>query len=318
MPRSFAAATAEQVVSVVEAVVIDRSPSSTAAFVASFCDLSEDRAGAALELATDLGFLSAVGQSYEVRSPLAPLLVTPNEMAKAAILRVLLESYEPFVVFRSRIKVADAGAAAEQTRVVLDLDAHREDVKDALVSLGQYGQALRSEGAGRYSVTEREPQDLLIELVRSCEERAGAITVVIDRLGESAAAWVSRDNVVVPLADALVKAQSNDGRGAVVLAGNAVETFLTDLAAAANVNVAGATGINSKVDRLKNAGILPSKVCSIGKYLGAIRNGADHGADPETGQPWEIRPETGQEYPHVACSFIAAGFARHSNGPHEL
>src|SRR4051812_12284372 len=125
MPRAFSPATAEQVVAAVEAVVVNRQPS-TVEFVANFSDLPKDQAEAALKLATDLGLLSHSAGTYSTSCPLSRFIVTPKLMQKAAIIRILLESYEPFVFFRERLIATDAAAtAAEQTKVYFDLDAHR-------------------------------------------------------------------------------------------------------------------------------------------------------------------------------------------------
>ena len=50
---------------------------------------------------------------------------------------------------------------------------------------------------------------------------------------------------------------------------------------------------------------MPKKLVFKGKYLGHIRNAADHGADSETGAAWQITGATGQEFVFVACSFLS-------------
>jgi hypothetical protein len=121
--------------------------------------------------------------------------------------------------------------------------------------------------------------------------------------------------VIVPLADALLRAKSGDSRGAVVTAGNAIESYLDDLATQKSVSLSGATGINAKLDRFDRAGTLPKKLVHVGKYLGHIRNAADHGTDADVGASWSIRKETGIEYVFVACSFVAAAVARARGNP---
>jgi hypothetical protein len=71
----------------------------------------------------------------------------------------------------------------------------------------------------------------------------------------------------------------------------------------------GATGINAKLDKFDQARKLPKKLVHVGKYLGHIRNAADHGVDADVGAPWNIRTATGLEYVFVACSFVAASIA---------
>lgn len=310
MAPPFSPATAEQVVAAVEAVVVNRGATDVD-FVADFSELTKDQAKAALELATDLELLSRDAGQYLAASPLCRLVVSPNQMQKAAVLRVVLESYQPFVVFRERLAAtALAATAAQQTKAVLDLSAHREEIKDTLVSLGTYSQALVTEGGGRYRPEGGPSENTLEILTRACSNAASAESRIREQLGPDAAASVSRDEVIMPLADALLRAKSGDPRGAVVAGGNAVESYLEALATALGVGLTGATGINAKLDKLAAAKKLPKKLVQVGKYLGHVRNAADHGADPEIGSSWNIRDSTGVEYVFVACSFLAATTAR--------
>jgi hypothetical protein len=125
-------------------------------------------------------------------------------------------------------------------------------------------------------------------------------------------------DVVVPLANAALRAKAGDGRGSVVLSGNAVESFLVAYGTRVTVDVSTKAGINSKADELSQNGKLPKKLLNVSKYLGHIRNAADHGIDAEIGAPWIIRPATGLEYVFVACSFIAAVIEREIAGPFEI
>src|SRR5687768_4022593 len=116
MPRAFSPATAEQVVAVVEAVFVN-GKATDAPFVAAFCDMPPDRALAALELAVDLALLTKPGANYHVANPLCRVLGSPDERHRAAALRVALESYEPFIVFRERLPATPIVAtAAHQTK----------------------------------------------------------------------------------------------------------------------------------------------------------------------------------------------------------
>jgi hypothetical protein len=319
MAREFFSATAEQVVAAVEAVVANTGGATKADFVAEFSDLPPDQAEAALDLGTDLGFLSKDGTKYEVASPLCRFLSTPNQMQKAAVLRVLLESYTPFVVFRQRLEATELAAqAAQQTKTLLDLDAHREEIKDTLVSLGTYSHALVTEGGGRYRPEGEPAGNPLQALLASAQDATSAEALVRKQLGAEAVGTVSRDEVIVPLADAAIRARDNDSRGAVVSAGNAVESYLDGLATRLTVNLTGATGINAKLDRLGTGNTIPKKLIQVGKYLGNIRNAADHGVDPDVGASWSIREATGVEYVLVACSFIAAATHREKGHAPEI
>ncbi len=171
------------------------------------------------------------------------LLVTPKLSQKAAALRVVLESYEPFAVFRRRLQATDtAHQAAQQTGTVLNLNEHRDVIKDTLISLGTYSQALKTEGGGVYVPGDEAISNHIFALAQTCKETAAAEARIRVQIGDAAAELVSREEVLIPLANALLKAAASDANGAVTIAGNAVESYLEKLAARTSVNVVGATG----------------------------------------------------------------------------
>lgn len=314
MSRSFSPATAEQVADVVEAVIA--SAASADVYLASrFADLPERQATAALELAADIGFLKQQDDGqFAVSSPLGHFLVTPNEHQKSAVIRVALEAYRPFTTFRERlVATGRVDEAARQTKALLDLDAHATEIKDTLVSLGTYARALRALGGGRYESLVGSDTNPLESLVERVDDAAAATALVRKQLGAAAVAIVSEDEVIAGLADGFLRAKNEDPDGAVFEAGNAVESYLERLADRQGVDVAGAHGINAKIDRLAQHEFLPTKLKNVGKYLGHIRNAADHGIDQEIGAEWTIASTTGHEYVFVACSLIAA-ITRLENG----
>jgi hypothetical protein len=103
-----------------------------------------------------------------------------------------------------------------------------------------------------------------------------------------------------------------------VSAGNAVESFLAEIGTATGVALNTKHGINAKAEELKGKGHLVGKLLNISKYLGHIRNAADHGADAEVGAPWDIRRSTGVEYVFVACSFISTVIDQANGRPPSL
>jgi hypothetical protein len=320
MPRPFFPATAEQVVGAVEAVVVGRQPTKPD-FVADFSDLPLNQAESALLLASDLGLLSQKTAGFSVASPLCRFLVTSNLAQRAAVLRVVLESYLPFVVFRERlVATGAAGTAANQTRIALELDGHREAVKDTLISLGTYSDALLTEGGGRWAPQPAATDNPLQVLALASGDQASAEARIRLQLGPAACGLVSRDEVIVPLANALLRANGGDPRGAIVEAGNGVESYLSALAGRVGntVNLANAHGINAKLDRFDQATWMSKKLIFVGKHLGHVRNAADHGVDADVGVAWTIRAATGLEYVFNACSFVAAVTAREQNAPAEI
>ncbi|MGH2533811.1 MAG: hypothetical protein ACRDJW_16080 [Thermomicrobiales bacterium] len=313
MPTRFSPPpTAEQVVLAVDAVAVNRQLA-TVQYVADFSDLIPDQAESALLLAVDLGFVSRRANSqFEVASPLCRFLASMNQLQKATALRVLLESYQPFIVFRQRLVATGVVVdAAKQTKSVLNLAEHHGEISTTLISLGTFSQALFTAGGGQYEVRDSAEENALMLLMEGCSQAAAAEERIRKQIGLDAESIVSRDQVILPLVDALSRAHGHDPRAAVTQAGNAIESYLVELANRLSIGLAGKTGINSKIDEIKrlNTPKMPGKLANVGKYLGHVRNAADHGNDPEIHAPWSIRDATGVEYVFVACSFIAAATA---------
>jgi len=294
-------------------------PGSPAEFVSNFSDLPLDQAKTAIDLAVDLGLAVQSGATYSATGPLARFLITPNQSDKASVLRLVLESYEPFVRFRDRLAATDsASVAAQEIKVLMDLDVHREKIKDTLISLGTYTQALVARGGGKYKARLGASPNPLSVLADACDSQSSAELAIKEALGQSTADRVSFAEVITPLANALLKAQDDQARDAVVAAGNALESYLTELAVRMSVTLGNAPGINAKLEKFAQATKLPKKLINVGKYLGHVRNGADHGLDPEINSSWSIRVNTGREYVFVACSFIANADAVELSKPYTL
>lgn len=315
MARHFHQATAEQVVIVSEAVV-SLSGGDTAT-IAAFTDLPPATADNALNLASDMGLLSKNAGNFTMASTLCRLLRTPQDREKAAILRVTIESYEPFLVFREEHEATDnVTDAAQRTKVKLDLDCHREQVKETLLSLATYSGALTAGQGNTYERDARGLTALLDELAAGSLEVAEATLTIREELGD-AAALVDYDQVILPLVAGLRHAAASSGREAVLQAGIAVENFLTAVATDHATSITGANGINAKMDRLQQAGHYPPKLLNVCKYVGHVRNAADHGADADIGAPWNISAQTGRNYVFVAINLIRAMLA-HRAGNYEI
>jgi hypothetical protein len=314
--------TAEHVMGAVEAVVVNGRPTSPD-LVAEFLGTTLPNATAAVEMAVELGLLTPNGADFVVLSPLCRFTTNPEQ--KTAVLRILIENYRPFTVFRERLlATADPNTAAQATKIFNNLPAHRDIVKETLISLGTFSRALVPEGGGHYQLDKEPLANSLQQIAVACTDMVIAEGRIRDQLGPFAQAVLApdRDAVIVPLAHALMKANVRNGRGAVQQAGNAVESHIVAMAGRMNppVNVAGAAGIIEKLNRFAVAPRrLPRYLIHIGSYLGAIRNAADHGPDTDiNNQPWEIRDATGLEYVFVACSFIAATIGIERNQPPDI
>jgi len=311
--------TADAVVAAVEAVVLGRG-TATEQMVADFLDLPVPKAREALNLAEDLGLVRDTGGGIESASPLARLLTTPVLQQRAAVLRVAVESYEPFLIFRERL-YANGGvpsSAAQQTRSLLGLSEHREVIKETLISLGTYCRSFRSTGGGEHTVQFEYEDDLRTQLAGVVSQLSDAHLRVRDWLSEDLRAYAATRDVLDPLAEAYLKVSQGDARGAILNAGNAVESYLTQLAGDMGVNVAAAHGLGAKVAAFETAKVLPKKIIAIGRYLSNIRNGADHGVDPDVGASWTIRDGTGEDFLRVSVTFMEITLGHHQGKPPAL
>lgn len=303
----------------IEALVVNGGPA-TIQTIAEFLETTQPLATAAIDMAIELGVVNQNGNNYETASPFCRFTAIPEQ--KAALLRILIESYRPFVIFRERLlATADLSRAAQATKVICNLPAHRDIVKETLISLGTYSRALVTEGGGNYQLEAQSLVNALQVIASACSDMTTAEGRIRSQLGPPAEAALAqhRDTVIVPLADALMRANNRDAPGAVQAAGNAVESHITAMAARLNVALAGANGIIEKLNRFANPRRLPRKLVQVGTYLGGIRNAADHGPDPDINNgSWQIRDATGLEYVFVACSFIAATLAIERGDPAEI
>ena len=244
-------------------------------------------------------------------------LFTAERESKAAILRYVLEQYEPYRTFKARLALTAGvvGEAATQTKALHKIGAHREVISTTFCNLGTYAQSLVSEGGGLYRPRNDNPKEYLKILDRVIQDRETATLQVRSRLGEEATNWIDGPSVLDNLITAYQRATvaQQVPRSPIVHAGNAVESFLSQLATHHRVNVGNAHGINAKADALKNAGHLLSKHNFMVKYLGHVRNAADHGVDSEIGTQWNVSAKTAVEYVHVAQTVIAAIVAQMNN-----
>lgn len=317
MPRQFYHTTAEATVRVVEAVYAATNTPDIG-FIETFCDFSNAQAVQAIGLAEDLGFISDSAGTYSVANPLAQFLSTPHDKQKASILRIALESYDVFLHFRERLFATNSSdTAARETKAILDLIPHREEIKDTMISLSTYSGAIVLRGGGQYERDEVGISDRLEEVASGCADTAYAENWIRERLGPAAQS-VSREDVLLPLASAIVKATANESDDAVQDAASAFESYLAELAARMSVNFGNATGINSKLNAFRTNNDLPKKIVEASKYIGQVRNAAGHGIDTEIGSNWAIQESTGVELVLVVCSMIRACNAYEKNGDYIL
>jgi hypothetical protein len=317
MPGLASPTTAEHVLGAIEAVVVSGG-AADATTVAALLEITEARAKAALDMAVELGLLELKTTRYHVFSPLCRFCSMSDR--KAAVLRIVIDTYEPFIKFRERlIATTDSLKAARETKIICQLTADRDEVKDTLISLGTFSHALVTKGAGGYQIDVPSLENSLNVLALSCATDIAAEGRIRDQLGPRAVSLVSRQDVIIPLADALIRARERDPEGAVQRAGNAVESHIDAMAARMGVALGPANGIVSKLQKFSAPPRkLPGKLIHVGSYLGAVRNAADHGVDTDINATWQIRDSTGIEYVFVACSFIATTVLIEQGQPAEI
>ena len=319
MPKPFFHVTAELVMSVVDAIVAFSS--ATEEQLRDFCDISEGQAKDALGLAVDLGLIKhcSADNSYSPIKPLAIFASSGSDIQKSSMLRVLLESYQPFLCFRDRLKATNsADTAATQVKQLLGLDAHREHIKATLISLGTYTNAMKALGGGQYELHTKEMEMDINHLSDACSDLSSAELFIREHIGPHNDK-VDREKVIIPLASSILKAISNENRECISEAGNAIESFLSNLAARMSVNLSGASGIIQKLSKFGGSNDkLPKKIIESAKYLGQIRNAASHGTDSDINSQWTISDLTAKNYPMVGCSFIHAVLDYEKNGKYSI
>jgi hypothetical protein len=299
--------TAEHIIAATDAV-LTRPDGCDENYVAQFLDATQNNAHNALEMASQLGLITKNPHNlYVPEKPFAVYLSTAKDSQKAAVLRLVLENYEPYRAFKYRLTLTGfVPQAAEQVRVMFNLAAHRDEIKDTFVNLGTYAQSLISEGAGLFKPANFDTQqaDFLQTVEQVAADRAYAEALVRTRLTDTVANWIDAQEVFSPLVTAYqLLPNINDATAPIVHAGNGVESFLVQLATHFGVDLNRANGINIKAERFSSAQ-LHTKHKNMLKYLGHLRNAADHGTDAEIGASWEMTKETATEYVHVSISTI--------------
>jgi hypothetical protein len=306
MPFSITPTTAEHIIGAVDAT-LQQPDGASDTFVAGFLDVPVDSARNALVMAEQLKIIRQNNQLYSAINPYAHYLVTSNIHQKAAILRLILEQYLPYKAFKHRLTITEStNEAVNQVKAIYSISTHREEVLSTFLSLGTYTNSLIGESAGRYRVSEPLDDGFFNIVTEVVQDREQAEFIIRTNLGRNASEWIDYQDVFTPLVTAYQNLDSvkNDPRAPIVNAANALESFLTQYANHHGVNISGATGINAKADKLSTARHLTVKHKNMVKYLGHVRNAADHGIDAAIGQMWDISTRTSIEYVHVAQSVI--------------
>ena len=307
MAYNIVLTTAEDIVAVIDAVIA-RGKSANVEYIAEFTEIATgDQVDKAIRMAVELGMLiyNDASGCYTANSFLAERLVTAaSDDQKAAIMRLILEQYEPYKTFKTRYGFTHSiDVACRQAKTLCSIVGNERDIKNTLISIATYAKALKSEGANLYSFVKEKNIFSLIETALSeCEVSEKLLR---EFFGDNLYSKINSTTVIKPLEEAFQKskADSPDTRAVVVYAANAFESFLDDYASAKGISLAGQNGIIQKKNTL--AGDLSKKHKGMIEYIGQVRNAADHGADnDENGQMWTITRDTALLYPCIVATVI--------------
>lgn len=304
--------TAEHVIGATDAVLLKNTIGCDSQFISSFLDVPIVVSDNALKMAEQIGLIKFDCSSnlYYPNSPFATYLVTSNDKQKATVIRLLIEQYEPYKIFKERLWVTGlVDVASEQVKTYFHLTSHRDEIKNTIISLGTFTHSLISEGAGLYRVAEIDngQVDFLLKFDEIVSQREKAEIIVRKMFNQNALSFMDNVETLEPIITAYQKlcTSKTDSRSPILYAGNAFESFLVNYANHFHVSLVGKTGVNSKIDAIaSNTNNMTTKHKFMGKYIGHIRNSCDHGVDSEIGQSWNISERTSHEYVHVVITCI--------------
>lgn len=306
MSYNIVFSTAEDIVGVVDAVLA-KPEACTKEYISEFADLSTTQTDNALLMAQELNLINSTSNStYESTSFLARLIVSSrNDTHKAAVMRLVLEQYEPYITFKTRyLFTGSIDLASKQIKTMYSMSSSYKDIRNTIINIGTYSRALINDGANTYKFNQDEVSYIEI-LELALKFKANDDYALSSQLGEKACSYVNKENILNPLSEAYSKIQNydNDKNSIILYAGNAFESFLQQIADENGISLVGKNGISSKADALKT--VLSKKHRGMIQYIIQIRNSADHGADSdEGGKVWTISDDTAQFFPLIIANLI--------------
>lgn len=306
MPFNIVQTTAEDIIGVVDAILA-KGQKCDKTFISEFADITLPQTENALQMALEMGLIEKLPDDlYFSTSYLARLIVSArNSDNKAAILRLVLEQYEPYITFKARFAYTNSlDIAAKQVKSLYGMSSGYKEIKNMFINIATYAKAMINDGAGSYklnedNVTYVEILDLVLKF------KANDMSALQEQLGPDVYEYLDKENVFAPLADAYSKIQTIpvELKPIILYAGNAFESFLQQIANDRTISLSGKNGIIQKSEAL--SAVLPKKHRGMINYIGQVRNAADHGTDPdEDGKTWVISADTALLYPILVTSVI--------------
>ncbi len=299
--------TAEDIIGAVDAV-FQKPDGITPQVLEEFLDTTPTNAKNALIMATQLNLIKEDKNIFfQNENILASYLILCNFSQKAAILRIVLEKYDPYRKFKQRIQdnvsIQDAG---RQVKALFNIPEDRSDITSTLISLGTFTESLNVEGGGRYTINTDVHMPYLDILEISIGSSDAIELHLRNELTPVVFDWLNHHDIVEQLINAYGRLSlvSEDQKAPIVHAANAVEAFLNQYADSIGINVKNKFGINAKIDEIENQGSINPKHKNMFKYLGHIRNAADHGPDSLINQTWDISEQTSILYVQTSIRAI--------------
>lgn len=315
MPYNIVLTTAEDIVGVVDSILA-KPDNCTKEYISEFADISIAQAENALLMARELSLIKFNNDNtYNSDSFLARLIVSSrNDTHKAAIMRLVLEQYEPYIVFKKRCNFTGSmDLASKQVKALFSMSSSYKDIRNTIINIGTYSRSLINDGANSYEFNQDDVS--YIELLNlALKFKANDDNILNNQLGEEACNYIDSEKVLKPLSEAYSKIQNDDSdrKSIILYASNAFESFLQQIADDNAISLVGKNGINNKSDALCN--VISRKHRGMINYISQVRNAADHGADPdEDGQVWEISDSTAHFYPLLVAGIIK-NIVRYNNG----
>ena len=317
MPFNIIFAPAEDIVGVVDAVLA-KPADCKKDFISEFADISLVQTENALHMAEQLRLVTCdnATSSYTSQSYIARLMVSSrDDKHKAALFRLILEQYEPFVTFKTRYAFANSiDLACKQVKSMYSMSSDYKDIRNAIITIATYSKAMLNDGASSYSLNSDDVSYIEI-LELTLKFKANDDNALRNQLGDKVCQFIDTDKVFNPLSDAYSKIQNIaiDPKAPIQYAGNAFESFLQQIADKHNISLAGKSGIGQKSDAL--SAVLSKKHRGMINYIVQVRNGADHGADAdEGGKVWNVTEGTTHIFPIIVASVIKNIVQREEDG----
>lgn len=307
MPYNIVFSPAEDIIGVVDAVLakVDKC---TKEFISEFADISEMQTENALTMAEQFGLVKYdfITTHYVSESYLARLIVSArDDNHKAAIMRLILEQYEPYIKFKTRYVFTDSmDLASKQIKTLYSLPSSYKDIRNEIINIGTYSKAVINDGASIYNLNQDDVSYIEI-LELALKFKATDDNALSQQLGSEVYDFINKEKVFNPLSDAYSKIQniSTDPKAPIIYASNAFESFLQQIADKYQVSLLGKSGIGQKCSALSS--VLSKKHRGMIEYINQVRNAVDHGADvDEGGKIWSILDDTAQIYPLIVSSVI--------------